>query len=157
MAMNGSEQPRMMIFPRLRPLTLLLFFVSWIIFEWFLFKALSNQFGFFASMVFYVAKGGLGLLLLGLTMRRIGTGLPQALRQGKAGEAASTLLFSVLGAVLIALPGLIPALFGIAVFSPSVRKKITSLMFRQTGKGTRQQEESTDIELDQSQWRSDRK
>jgi UPF0716 family protein affecting phage T7 exclusion len=157
MAMKASEQSGMVIFPRIRPLTLLLFAVSWVIFEWFLFRALSNQIGTFASIVFYVAKGGLGLLLLGLAVRRIGTGLPQALRQGRVGETASTLLLSVIGAVLIALPGLIPALFGIALFSPSMRRKISSWLLKRSGVDEKSRKRSEDIELDQSQWRSDRK
>jgi UPF0716 family protein affecting phage T7 exclusion len=155
--MSSAEPPRMLIMPRIRPLTLLLFAASWLIFEWFLFSALSRQIGTFGAVLFHVAKGGFGLFLLALVVRRVGLGLPRALRNGSIAASAGELFASFAGATLIALPGLIPTFFGLALFSPSIRRKLGSLFVNRSMADTAKASGPQEIDLEQSQWESDRK
>jgi UPF0716 family protein affecting phage T7 exclusion len=145
----------MLFFPRLRPFTLLLFAASWIIFEWLLFSAMARQIGSFGAIVFYVAKGGLGLILLMIVVRRVGTGLSKALRDGRISQSAGELFASIIGAMLIALPGLIPSFFGLALFSPSLRKRCAAFFMRRTMADEERRPRSRqgrDVDLDRSEW-----
>ncbi len=154
--MPSAEPPRMLVFPRLRPMTLLLFAASWLIFEWFLFSALSRQIGTFGAVVFHVAKGGFGLLLLAIVVRRVGMSLPRALRSGRIADSAGELLASMAGATLISLPGLIPTFIGLALFAPSVRRTLGSYFTRNAKTGGTSGRRPGEIDLDRSEWSSEK-
>jgi UPF0716 family protein affecting phage T7 exclusion len=156
--MTAADETRILILPRIRPVTLLLFAASWIIFEWLLFGMIARQIGTFAAVAFYIVKGGLGLLLLGLAVRRVGTGLSRAMRRGRVADSAGELFGAVAGAILITLPGLIPTLIGLALFAPSVRRWAGRFFIRRQEAGTASRRKSApgEVELDPEEWRSDR-
>ncbi len=83
-------------------------------------------------------------------MRRVGSGLPRAMRSGRVAQSAGEFFAAMAGAVLIALPGLIPTLAGLALFAPSLRRRIAGMFI-----ATRAKEDTRDIDLDPTQWRRD--
>jgi UPF0716 family protein affecting phage T7 exclusion len=128
---------------------LLFLIAAWLIIEWILFSALARQIGGFGAMLFHISKGGIGLLLLGLVVRKVGLGLPVALREGRMAHSAGELFGAVAGATLIALPGMIPMFFGLALFSPSARRWLSRRFLSRPEAET----DPRSIDLEASQWR----
>ena len=156
--MSASETTGRLFFLGRSPGRLVFFIVAtWMIVEWLIFSALSRQIGTFGTLAFYIFKGGLGLVLLALVVRRVGFTLARSIRtRGKDGTpsfAAGELFAGILGAILIALPGILPMLAGLALFAPSVR---AALQRRFLG-GAKAQgpQDPKDVVLDRSEWRGE--
>ena len=106
-----------------RPIaTFLLGFAAlWFALEWVLFGLISSHIGWFLTIALSIAKGGIGLLLLGVVLRRMQMGFRDVLGSGAPFSVAEPLL-AILGAILICLPGFVATLIGLALFAPSVRR-----------------------------------
>jgi UPF0716 family protein affecting phage T7 exclusion len=131
----------------------LLVAIGWIALEYILFSALSGLIGGFAAVLFHVAKGGVGLVLLALVVRRVGLRLSAgALKPGRIAASAGELAAGVLGAMLIAVPGILPMLAGLALFAPSVRAKIAR-RFTASALEDERPARPGEVELDRSEWR----
>lgn len=123
----------------------LLLLGGWAVLEYALMTLIAARIGWGMTLVLLSLKGGLGLLLVGWMALR---GLRKVrLARGTLGASLS-LGFSVASGVLIALPGLVPALVGIALFSPSLR---SGLVRRLAGKAGTQA--PRDIDLEPEAWR----
>lgn len=129
----------------------LLALLLWIALELLLMKLIANRFGWGTTVLLHMLKGGFGLLLVGwLTLRGL-TKLRNALASGVMSEKGLAFGFPVASAVLIAIPGLIPALFGLALFSPSLR----GLVLRRFT-GERRAGGPQEIDLDADEWQETR-
>lgn len=119
--------------------------LGWIALEIALANLIAARIGWGATIALLSVKGGGGLLLVGLFvwrgLRRLRSGAQGLVRGGV--EAG----FSVASAVLIALPGLTPALLGIALFSPTLRLRVLGWL-RPVRAGTDRQ-----IDLADGEWR----
>lgn len=99
----------------LRPLLILL--AGWLLLEYVVLELLAARIGWGAVLVIMSLKGGCGLILLVmLTLAAARAG-----RKAGPGKTLEAMIFPVISGILIALPGLLPMLFGIALFSPSLR------------------------------------
>ena len=135
-------------FMRLALLALLL----WIALELLLMTLIANRFGWGTTVLLHLLKGGFGLLLVGwLTLRGL-TRLRDALSTGVLSEKGLSFGFPVARAVLIAIPGLIPALVGLALFSPSLRALVLR-RFSGQARTTGPQE----IDLSTDEWKEEKK
>jgi UPF0716 family protein affecting phage T7 exclusion len=144
MSRNGSISPGAILLFALAAL------FGWVLLEYVLFAALARHIGTPGALLFHVLKGGLGLLLLAVALRRFGRGFKAAMRQGGVTVATGNVAAAVVGAILIALPGLVPSLFGLALFAPSLRALILARLF---GRGPARPRE---IVLDRGDWREER-
>ena len=114
-------------FPALRPLLILV--AGWMLLEFVLLELLAARLGWGLVLALVSLKGGLGLIalvLITLLARRAARG-----RQGL--DRIAALGFPMASGILIALPGLIPMLLGIALFSPSLRKAVIAGWQRRSG------------------------
>ncbi len=101
----------------------------WLVVEWMILKLLAHQFGWFLTLGFSITKGGLGLVLLAFVLRRAWQNFAtrRASRQEGAILTREMLVepgFAVLGAILIAMPGFVASLFGLSLFSSSIRARL---------------------------------
>jgi UPF0716 family protein affecting phage T7 exclusion len=120
---NASFFSRLPAF-RFRWTSVLLLVAAWIIVEWVIFSAIARQIGLFTSVFLYIIKGGLGLLLLAVTARRVGARLSGPVSVSALRDGAGDLFAALAACVLIAIPGILPMLAGLALFAPSVRRRI---------------------------------
>ena len=100
----------------------LILVLGWVALEAAFAKLVANSFGWGFTVALHSIKGGIGLILLGV----IGGSALMRLARGShklSIHGISQTGFGLLSAVLIALPGLIPALIGLALYSPSMRVK----------------------------------
>lgn len=123
----------------------LLLVAGWALLEYALMTLIAARIGWGMTLVLLSLKGGLGLLLVGWMALR---GLKRVRLARGAMGASLSLGFSVASGVLIALPGLVPALVGVALFSPSLR---AALVRRLAGKAAAPP--SRDFDLDPDAWR----
>lgn len=98
----------------------LIWLALWLALEILLMKLVAARIGWGGTIALMAVKGGLGLALIGWLgarslrkFRDLGS-----LRVESAGLSG---LFTLLSAILLALPGLVPMLLAIVLFAPSVR------------------------------------
>jgi UPF0716 family protein affecting phage T7 exclusion len=105
----------------LRAGTILL--LGWLVLEIALLRLMADRFGWALALLSMTLKGGLGLaLLFALTLR--GLSRLRGYIEGRSTlDAALGTAFGVASAVLIALPGFVPTLVGLALFLPAVRTR----------------------------------
>jgi len=108
----------------------------WLVLEWLLFSLIAGQIGWFATIVLAIFKGGFGLILLGVVLRQMQTGL-RNLDDGRHSLRLGEPLLAILGAILICLPGFVATIIGLALFAPSIRLAILNRFgqHRQTNPG----------------------
>jgi UPF0716 family protein affecting phage T7 exclusion len=125
----------------------------WIVLELLLMKLIANRLGWGTTILIHVLKGGVGLLALGWLIIRGMRGV-RAVLDGSVRRLNSVGAFGfpIASAVLVAMPGLVPAMFGIALFSPSLRRVVSERFTGQT-----HAESPGEIDLDPSEWRETRK
>ena len=124
---------------------------GWLVLEIVLLQLVSARIGWGATLAFLSIKGGLGLFLVGfLTLR--GFSRLKSISQLKPGTSALKTVFGVVSGILITLPGLIPPLVGIALFSPSLQTAILARFFAKTAEPA-----SRDIDLEDGEWREVRR
>lgn len=129
-------------FPALRPLLILV--AGWILLEFVLLELLAARLGWGVVLALVSVKGGLGLIALVLIT--IFAGRAARGRQGL--DRLIALGFPLVSGILIALPGLIPMLIGIALFSPSLRQAVVAWWLRRS----RGAEDPRFLELSASEW-----
>ena len=112
----------------------------WIVLELLVLKAMVGRIGIGLTLTLLILKGGLGLVVLGILMARSARKLGQ--------EALGSFGFRIASGVLIALPGFVATLLGLALFSPSLRGFIASLISRQTS----QSRPDDVLDLSPDQW-----
>lgn len=99
----------------------LILLLGWLALEAVLLHLVAERIGWGSTIAILTVKGGLGLLILGwLTLRGLGR-LRGRLEPGDMLRRGISAGFGIASAILIALPGLVPAAAGIALFSPSLR------------------------------------
>lgn len=97
---------------------------GWVTLEIVLFQLVAARIGWGALLALLSIKGGIGLFLIGaLMVRGLATIRTDALHR-RGLEAVARAGFGVASAVLIVIPGLIPPLIGVALFSPSLQAAI---------------------------------
>ena len=126
--------------------------LGWIILELALAKLIAVRFGWGPVVVLHALKGGVGLLLCGLVVMHGFRRLGRWLQAPERSDGPQRLGFHVASAVLMAIPGLVPMLVGIALFSPSMRAWL-SARFGPQGRDSGPRE----IDLDIGEWRETRK
>ena len=116
--------------------------------EFALLQLVATRIGWGATMAFLSVKGGIGLLIIGFMIARGMRHLRQAgtLRMAITGQKG---IFAVISGILITLPGLLPPLAGIALFSPSAQKAVLSWFLRDKANP----KAPRDFDLDDSEWR----
>jgi UPF0716 family protein affecting phage T7 exclusion len=107
------------VFPALRPFLILI--AGWMVLEFVLLELLAARIGWGTVLVLVSLKGGLGLIALVLITVLAG----RAARRRQGVDRIAALTFPLASGILIALPGLIPMLVGIALFSPSLRNTVS--------------------------------
>jgi len=121
---------------------------GWLVLEFALLQLVATRIGWGATMAFLSVKGGIGLLIIGFMIARGMRHLRQAgtLRMAITGQKG---IFAVISGILITLPGLLPPLAGIALFSPSAQKAVLSWFLRDKANP----KAPRDFDLDDSEWR----
>ncbi|MCZ8184113.1 MAG: FxsA family protein [Beijerinckiaceae bacterium] len=130
-------------FPALRPLLILV--AGWMLLEFVLLELLAARLGWGLVLALVSLKGGLGLIALVLITLLAG----RAARGRQGLDRLAALSFPMASGILIALPGLIPMLFGIALFSPSLRKGVVAWWQRRSGGA----EDPRFLELPATEWK----
>lgn len=130
----------------------LLALVFWVVLEVMLAKLIANRFGWGTTILLHTIKGGLGLLLIGLLLASGLKRLRESLRAGEIVQGGSSVLFPLASAILITLPGLVPAMIGLMLFSPSIRTLI-----RQKIAGKAAQQGPGEIDLSADEWHETKK
>lgn len=122
--------------------------LPWLVLEAILLALVIHRFGWGLTILALIVKGIGGLALLGYLaargMRRMTRGGPREM--GAASVVGAGFRFA--SALMIAAPGFIPALVGLALFSPSVRTRILRLI---GNRGARQADPRI-IDLEDSAW-----
>ena len=111
----------------------------WIALELLVLKAMIGRIGIGLTLTLLILKGGLGLVALALLTARSARKLGQ--------EAFGSFGFRIASGVLIALPGFVASLAGLALFSPSLRGFIGKLIAK--NKGTPRSDGVLDLSPDQ--------
>lgn len=130
------------VFPALRPFLILI--AGWMVLEFVLLELLAARLGWGTVLVLVSLKGGLGLIALVLITMMAG----RAARRRQGVDRIAALTFPMASGILIALPGLIPMLVGIALFSPSLRKGVTEWWQRRSAPP----DDPRLVELPASEW-----
>jgi UPF0716 family protein affecting phage T7 exclusion len=125
---------------------------GWMVLEIVLMQLVAARIGWGATLVLLSLKGGLGLLVLGVMttrgLRRLKSGIGLA-----AGPQRFRMLFGVASGILITLPGLIPPLIGVALFTPSLQDRV----LRRFGRGAPMPAQAREIDLSGNEWREIRR
>lgn len=124
---------------------------GWLLLEIALLQLVAARIGWGATLAFLSIKGGLGLLVIGIMTVR-GFSRLKSISQLKPGATGLRTIFGVVSGILITLPGLIPPLLGIALFSPSLQHAVLRRF-----PGAKQAAPSRDIDLDEGEWREVRR
>lgn len=119
---------------------------GWALLEFALLHLIAARIGWGATLIGLSLKGGLGLVFLGYCtfrgLRRVVKAETGAMRpEISAG-------FGVASAVLVALPGILPALLGLALLSPSLQMGVLRFLRRDAPS-----DHPREIELPKSEWR----
>ncbi len=115
-----------------------------------LLQLVAARIGWGAMLAILSVKGGIGLLLIAVLAWR---GF-HSIRANAAGPGERSLRagFGVASGVLITLPGIVPPLVGIALFSPSLQNAILARFGRSKPSGPPRQ-----IDLSADEWRETRR
>ena len=100
----------------------------WFVLEWFLFGLVSHAIGVFPTILLSIFKGGFGIVLLGIVLRRFLSSMRSGqsnIQNGLTGRLIEPSL-AILGSILICLPGFLTSIIGLALFAPSFRAMIMS-------------------------------
>jgi UPF0716 family protein affecting phage T7 exclusion len=93
---------------------------GWLLLEIALMQLVAARIGWAATLALLSIKGGLGLLIIGIMTVR-GFRRLKSISEFKAGATSFRTVFGLASGILITLPGLIPPLIGIALFTPSLQ------------------------------------
>ena len=120
---------------------------GWLLLEIALLQLVAVRLGWGTTLAFLSIKGGVGLFLIGFMTFR-GFSRLKSISQLKPGASGLRTVFGVISGILITLPGLIPPLIGIALFSPSAQGAVLARFFgkREAAAPPR------DIDLEDSEW-----
>jgi len=124
---------------------------GWLVLEIALLQLVAARLGWGSTLAFLSIKGGVGLFLIGFMTFR-GFSRLKSVSQLKPGASGLKTVFGVISGILITLPGLIPPLIGIALFSPSAQNAVLKRFF-----GKKEAPSSRDIDLDDGEWREVRR
>jgi UPF0716 family protein affecting phage T7 exclusion len=98
---------------------------GWLVLEIALMQLVSARIGWGATLAFLSIKGGIGLVLIGFLAFRGLAALKNPANRVPGSQSIRT-GFGVASGILITLPGLVPPLVGIALFSPSLQNAIVA-------------------------------
>jgi len=123
---------------------------GWLLLETALLQLIAARIGWGMTLAFLSVKGGVGLLLIAVLAWR---GF-HSIRANAAGPGERSLRagFGVASGILITLPGVVPPLIGIALFSPSLQGTILARFRRREPSGPPRQ-----IDLSAEEWRETRR
>jgi UPF0716 family protein affecting phage T7 exclusion len=124
---------------------------GWLLLEIALLQLVAARLGWGTTLAFLSIKGGFGLFLIGFMTYR-GFSRLKSISQLKPGASGLKTVFGVISGILITLPGLIPPLIGIALFSPSAQSAVLTRFF-----GKKEAPSSRDIDLEDGEWREVRR
>jgi UPF0716 family protein affecting phage T7 exclusion len=130
--------------PRRLPIGLLLFLV-WVAAEVVVFQMLASRIGGAATTFLFIVKPVLGIMLVGNRLKAAFRKSGGAFAMRLEGRDAIQTALALVAAVLLAIPGFVAGLIGLALLSPQVRGWIAA---RFAGPAP----QSRDIELDRSEW-----
>lgn len=129
----------------------LIVLAGWLLLEIALFQLVAARVGWGMTLGFISIKGGIGLLLIGFLAWRGLTRLKSLALKPLAkvipGEARFQALFGIASGILITLPGFLPSLVGVALFSPSLRRVLLARFSGSAAKPT-----PKDFDLDSGEW-----
>jgi UPF0716 family protein affecting phage T7 exclusion len=94
------------------------------------------------------------LLLLAITARRVGSRLSGPVSLSAVRQGAGDLFAALAACVLIAIPGVLPMLAGLALFAPSVRRRLArGFVASELNAGRRsRRDDPGSIDLDPGEW-----
>lgn len=123
---------------------------GWLLLEAALLQLVAARIGWAMTLAILSVKGGIGLLLIAVLAWR---GF-HSIRANAAGPGERSLRagFGVASGVLITLPGIVPPLVGIALFSPSLQAAILARFRR-----SKPEEPPRQIDLSADEWRETRR
>lgn len=123
---------------------------GWLLLEAALLQLIAARIGWGMTLAILSVKGGVGLVLIAVLAWR---GF-HSIRANAAGPGERSLRagFGVASGVLITLPGVVPPLVGIALFSPSLQDAILARFRRSRPEGSPRQ-----IDLSAEEWRETRR
>lgn len=124
---------------------------GWLLLEVALLQLVAARVGWGTTLAFLSIKGGIGLFVIGVMTAR-GFSRLKSVSQLKPGATGLRTVFGVVSGILITLPGLIPPLLGIALFSPSLQQGVLRRFF-----GAREPVKSRHIDLEEGEWREVRR
>ncbi|MCA0400891.1 MAG: FxsA family protein [Proteobacteria bacterium] len=122
--------------------------LGWIALEIALMQLVAARIGWAALILLMTVKGGIGLLLVGAAMIHGLRTIAEAARRDSGQEAIHAAGFTVASAILLVLPGIAPAFLALALFSPSLRKRLLALWRNRQEPG-----DPREIELAASEWK----
>lgn len=110
----------------------------WFVLEWFLFGLISHTIGVFPTVLLSIFKGGFGIVLLSIVLRRFLMSMRSGLFNLQNGFKGSLMepSLAVIGSILICLPGFLTSIIGLALFAPSFRAMIVSFGRKKSSTGT---------------------
>jgi UPF0716 family protein affecting phage T7 exclusion len=123
---------------------LLVLLAGWLLLEYVLLELLAARIGWGLVLALLSLKGGLGLLVLAFMT----VSAARTVRASKDLGRFAAIGFPLASGILIALPGLIPMLVGIALFSPTLRGRVTSWRHNRASR----QSDPRMLELQTSEW-----
>lgn len=129
--------------------------LGWLLLEIALLQLVAARIGWGATLAFLSIKGGAGLILVGYMALR-GISKLKSVAQLTPGASGFKTVFGVVSGILITLPGLIPPLLGIILFSPSVQTRVLRRFFG-ARKGAHRPASPREIDLDSGEWREIRR
>jgi UPF0716 family protein affecting phage T7 exclusion len=125
---------------------------GWFVLEIALMQLVAARIGWGATLALLSIKGGLGLLIIGIMTVR-GFRRLKSISEFKAGATSFRTVFGLVSGILITLPGLIPPLIGIALFTPSLQHWVLRRMIASRSEAG----PSKDIDLPEHEWREIRR
>ncbi len=138
----------------------LILLAGWLLLETALLQLVAARIGWGATLVFLSIKGGIGLFLIGfLTIRgfsRLRQNIETKNFGGLPGSGSLRAIFGIASGILITLPGLIPPLLGVILFSPSVQQAVLK-RFLGAASGTAEKPRSKEFDLEADEWQEIRR
>lgn len=124
---------------------------GWLLLEIALLQLVAARIGWGATLAFLSIKGGVGLFLIGyMTVR--GFARLKSITQIKPGASGLGTVFGLISGILITLPGLIPPLIGVVLFSPSAQRAVLKRFF-----GPKEAPHPRNFDLETGEWREIRR